>query len=116
MSGDIKSETSGCGAGLRCGKDQTPVRALSPWRVGGTRTPFGLLVFVDDATSRIMELRFVISESTFDYVERADQTLQDRLVKELRLRGIVFRAGDGQHDVTPTFLLGRIRPDICTLV
>jgi transposase len=110
-----------------------------------------LLVYVDDATSRIMELRFVVSESTFDYfaatrsyiekhgkpvafysdkasifrvnvkappcgpnatqfvramdelniellcanspqakgrVERAHQTLQDRLVKELRLRGI----------------------------
>jgi hypothetical protein len=110
-----------------------------------------LLVFVDDATSRIMQLRFVASESTFDYfaavrryikehgkpvafysdkasifrvnaraprcgpnatqfaramgelnidvlcanspqakgrVERAHQTLQDRLVKELRLRGI----------------------------
>jgi hypothetical protein len=110
-----------------------------------------LLVFVDDATSRLMQLRFVESESTFDYfdatrsylaqhgrpvafysdkhsifrvnakqplagdgttqfaramselnidilcanspqakgrVERAHQTLQDRLVKELRLRGI----------------------------
>jgi hypothetical protein len=110
-----------------------------------------LLVFVDDATSRLMQLRFVRSESTFDYfeatrayiekhcrpvafysdkhsifrvnakhptggdgttqfaramselnidilcanspqakgrVERAHQTLQDRLVKELRLRGI----------------------------
>ncbi|MDP9035229.1 MAG: ISNCY family transposase [Myxococcota bacterium] len=110
-----------------------------------------LLVFVDDATSRIMHLRFVASESTFDYfaavrryierhgkpvafysdkasifrvnaraprcgpnatqfaramgelnidvlcanspqakgrVERTHQTLQDRLVKELRLRGI----------------------------
>ena len=110
-----------------------------------------LLVYVDDATSRLMELRFVVSESTFDYfaatqaylerygkpvafysdkasifrvngsaarpgggltqfgralselnieilcantpqakgrVERAHLTLQDRLVKELRLRGI----------------------------
>jgi hypothetical protein len=110
-----------------------------------------LLVYVDDATSSLMELRFVQSESTFDYfasterylkrfgrpvafysdklsvfrataneavvgigytqfgramrdlnidaicattpaakgrVERAHQTLQDRLVKELRLRGI----------------------------
>jgi hypothetical protein len=110
-----------------------------------------LLVFVDDATSRLMELRFAESESTFDYfacmqryveahgkpvalysdkagifrvnaaapiggrgttqfaramselnidilcanspqakgrVERAHQTLQDRLVKELRLAGI----------------------------
>src|ERR1700687_3720090 len=110
-----------------------------------------LLVFVDDATSRLMELRFVVSESTFAYfealkaylrrhgkpvafysdkhsifrvsnenaasgngmtqfgralselnieilcantsqakgrVERAHHTLQDRLVKELRLAGI----------------------------
>jgi hypothetical protein len=110
-----------------------------------------LLVYVDDATSRLMELRFVASESAFDYfastrsylerygkpvafysdkasifrvaaseakktagitqfnralsalnidilrantpqakgrVERAHWTLQDRLVKELRLRGI----------------------------
>jgi hypothetical protein len=113
-----------------------------------------LLVYVDDATSRLMELRFVRSESTFDYfaatnsylrrhgkpvafysdkasifrvnkkdvkggdgftqfgramhdlnidsicantpaakgrVERANQTLQDRLVKELRLRGASTR-------------------------
>jgi hypothetical protein len=114
--------------------------------------PCTLLVFVDDATSRLMELRFVASESTFDYfestkaylrrhgkptafysdkhsifrvaregttgrgagisqfgralgqlgidiicantaqakgrVERMNRTLQDRLVKELRLRGI----------------------------
>jgi transposase len=111
-----------------------------------------LLVYVDDATGRIMELRFVMSESAFDYfastvsylgrhgkpiafysdkhsvfrvhqegssgrgggvsqfgralgvlnidiicanspqakgrVERMNKTLQDRLVKELRLRGI----------------------------
>jgi len=74
-----------------------------------------LLVYVDDATGRLMELRFVPSESAFDYftstrayleqhgkpvafysdkpqakgrVERAHLTLQDRLVKELRLRSI----------------------------
>ncbi len=110
-----------------------------------------LLVYIDDATGRLMELRFCASESTFDYfyatreylanhgkpvafysdkhsvfrvnkgdattgtgmtqfgralhelnidiicantsqakgrVERANKTLQDRLVKELRLRGI----------------------------
>jgi hypothetical protein len=61
-----------------------------------------LLVFVDDATSRLMHLQFVESESTFAYfndiicansspakgrVERAHKTLQDRLVKELRLAG-----------------------------
>lgn len=117
-----------------------------------------LLVYVDDATSRLMELRFVVSESAFDYfastrtylerhgkpvafysdkasifrvtapeakktpgitqfgralaelnidilcantpqakgrVERAHLTLQDRLVKELRLRGIsTLKAGN----------------------
>src|SRR6266436_5421080 len=88
-----------------------------------------LLVYVDDATSRLMALHFTASESTFSYfeatraylerygkpvafysdramyelnidtwcansspakgrVERAHLTLQDRLVKELRLRGI----------------------------
>lgn len=113
--------------------------------------PCTLLVFIDDATSRLMQLRFVTSESTFSYfealelylaahgrpvafysdkhtvfrvasqgartghgmtqfgralnelnieilcanssqakgrVERANRTLQDRLVKELRLAGI----------------------------
>jgi hypothetical protein len=114
--------------------------------------PCTLLVFVDDATTQLMELHFAVSESTFDYfeatkcylqrhgrpvalysdkhsifrvaregttgrnggltqygralgtlgreilcanspqakgrVERVHQTLQDRLVKELRLRGI----------------------------
>src|SRR5580700_5408994 len=29
--------------------------------------PCTVLAFVDDATSRLMELRFVISESAFDY-------------------------------------------------
>ncbi len=113
--------------------------------------PCTLLVFIDDATSRLMHLRFVLGETAFDYfravreyidqhgkpvafysdrhsvfragkstaaggdgmtqfgralhelnigilcanspqakgrVERANKTLQDRLVKELRLRGI----------------------------
>src|SRR3954454_11526080 len=124
-----------------------------------------LLVFVDDATSRLMHLRFVLTESTFDYfeatraylemhgkpiafyadkhatfrvnkagavsgdgmtqfgralhqlnidiicanssqakgrVERANQTLQDRLVKELRLAGIsTMEAGNA---FLPTFM------------
>jgi hypothetical protein len=30
--------------------------------------PCTLLAFVDDATSRLMQLRFVASESAFDYV------------------------------------------------
>jgi hypothetical protein len=123
------------------------------------------LVFVDDATSRLMELRFARSESTFDYfeatrnylgrhgkpiafysdkasifrinakdpksgvgytqfgramgdlnidiicansapakgrVERAHQTMQDRLVKELRLLDISTM--DGANDYAPAFM------------
>jgi len=123
------------------------------------------LVYVDDATSRMMELRFVLSESTFDYfastrsymlrhgkpvalysdkagvfrvnakdpksgdgftqfgramhelnvdlicansapakgrVERAHQTLQDRLVKELRLRDI--SSMDDANSYAPAFM------------
>jgi transposase len=125
-----------------------------------------LLVYVDDATGRLMELRLVRSESTFDYfaatesylrkhgkpgafysdkasifrvnakdagagdgytqfgramhelnidvicantpaakgrVERAHQTLQDRLVKELRLRGISEREAGNAY--LPEFML-----------
>jgi hypothetical protein len=123
-----------------------------------------LLVYVDDATSRLMELRFVASESTFDYfastesylrrhgkpvafysdqasifritgsarntsgltqysralselnidivcantpqakgrVERAHLTLQDRLVKELRLRDISTQ--DEANAYVPEFI------------
>ena len=124
-----------------------------------------LLVFVDDATSRLMEIRFVDSESTFDYfasmqsyllrhgkpvalysdrasvfratgsenrnttgltqfsralselnidivcanspqakgrVERAHLTLQDRLVKELRLRSISTQ--ETANDFAPEFI------------
>ncbi len=124
-----------------------------------------LLVYVDDATSRLMQLQFVESESTFDYfaatreyirahgkpvafysdkastfrvnakeprcgpnatqftralgelnidllcanspqakgrVERANLTLQDRLVKELRLVGINNR--DAANRFAPTFI------------
>src|SRR5216684_4155232 len=35
----------------------------------GRAAPCTLLVFIDDATSRLMELRFVPSESTFAYFE-----------------------------------------------
>ena len=58
-----------------------------------------LLVYVDDATGRLLELRFVRTELNIDIicanspqaqgrVERMNKTLQDRLLKELRLRGI----------------------------
>ena len=132
-----------------------------------------LLVFVDDATSRLMQLLFVQSESAFDYfdavgsyleahgrpvafysdkhsvfrvnakqpragdgttqfsramselnidilcanspqakgrVERAHQTLQDRLVKELRLRGIDSVAAGNAF--LPAFA-GRLRCSLC---
>ncbi|MCP5022281.1 MAG: ISNCY family transposase [bacterium] len=124
-----------------------------------------LLVFIDDATSRIVQLRFAPSESTFDYfhaakayvkqygkplafysdkhaifrtqkagqktgngmtqfgralnelnidiicanspqakgrVERANKTLQDRLVKELRLQGI--STIEGANAFVPEFI------------
>jgi len=125
-----------------------------------------LLVYVDDATSRLMELRFVVSESAFDYfeatrtylhrygkpvafysdkhsifrvyhegatgrskgvtqfgralaelnidiicanspqakgrVERMNSTLQDRLVKELRLQGISTM--DAGNAFAPAFI------------
>jgi hypothetical protein len=38
--------------------------------------PCPLLVFIDDATSRLMELRFVPSESTFAYFEALKSYLQ----------------------------------------
>lgn len=38
--------------------------------------PCTLLVFIDDATSRLMQLRFVKSESTFSYFEALDLYLQ----------------------------------------
>jgi hypothetical protein len=108
-----------------------------------------LLVFIDDATSRLMHLQFVQSESTFAYfnatqryleqhgkpsglhgdgmtqfgralkaltieiicanssqakgrVERANKTLQDRLVKELRLAGVsTMESGNA---LLPTFM------------
>jgi len=96
-----------------------------------------LLVFIDDATSRLMELQFVKSESTFPYfeathryldnhgkpvafysdkhstfrtnssqakgrVERANRTLQDRLVKELRLRQLSTM--EEANDYLPEFM------------
>jgi transposase len=127
--------------------------------------PCTLLVFVDDATSRLMHLRFVPSESTFAYlraarsyveahgrpvapysdkhtvfrvagagrdggmtqfgralaelnvdlicanssqakgrVERAHKTLQDRLVKELRLAGA--SSIEAANALLPTFIAG----------
>jgi transposase len=39
--------------------------------------PCSLLVFVDDATGKLMQLRFVCSESTFSYFEALELYLQD---------------------------------------
>jgi hypothetical protein len=41
--------------------------------------PCMLLAFVDDAKSRLMELRFVISESAFDYFRATRAYLAERL-------------------------------------
>ena len=52
-----------------------------------------LLVYVDDATSRLMEMRFVKSESTFDYFE-ATRSYLDRYAKPVALysdRASIFR-------------------------
>ena len=63
----------------------------------GRAEPCTLIVFIDDATSRLLALRLVVAETTRAYMEtlaakgrvgRANQTLQDRLVKELRLQNI----------------------------
>src|SRR4051794_41663031 len=42
------------------------------------------LVFVDDATSRLMHLRFVPSESTLDYLQAARSELRSMLVDEVQ--------------------------------
>jgi Helix-turn-helix domain len=131
-----------------------------------------LLVYIDDATSRLMHLQFVESESTFDYfkatrtyleqhgkpvafysdkhgvfrvnskdaaggdgmtqfgralhalnidiicanssqakgrVERANATLQDRLVKEMRLLGI----SNGGRQCVPAGIHGRLQRPLC---
>lgn len=164
------------GAGLWVPRSQRPRRVHQPRQrrsclgeliqIDGDRGPrCTLLVYVDDATSRLMKLRFVASESAFDYfsstraylerhgkpvaiysdkasvfrvaaseakttagitqfnralsalnidiicantpqakgrVERAHLTLQDRLVKELRLRGI--GAPESGNAYLPEFL------------
>ncbi len=57
-----------------------------------------LLVYVDDATSRLMELRFVESESTFDYFE-ATRSYLDRHGKPVAFysdQASVFRVTNSQ--------------------
>lgn len=148
-----------------CVGELTQVDGSEHWWFEGRGPQCTLLVFIDDATSRLMHLQFVQSESTFAYfnatqryleqhgkplafytdkhavfrvnkaaglhgdgmtqfgralkaltieiicanssqakgrVERANKTLQDRLVKELRLAGInTMEAGNA---FLPTFM------------
>ena len=78
------------------------------WWFEGRGPQCTLLVYIDDATSRLMHLQFVETESTFDYFEATRayldrygkpiafyfdkhavfRVIQDRLVKEMRLRSI----------------------------
>ncbi len=50
--------------------------SIAGLRTAGRR-PCSLLVFVDDATGRLMALRFVVSESTFSYFEILAAYLRD---------------------------------------
>ena len=43
----------------------------------GRAPPCTLLAFVDDATSRLMQLRFVASESAFDYFRSTRAYLEE---------------------------------------
>ena len=45
---------------------------------GDSAPPCALLVFIDDATSTLIELRFVKSESTFSYFEALESYLHKR--------------------------------------
>ncbi|MFT5694242.1 MAG: hypothetical protein ACI9QQ_000215, partial [Myxococcota bacterium] len=58
-----------------------------------------LLVFVDDATSRLMEIRFVDSESTFDYFESMQSYLEHhgKPVALYSDRASVFRATGAEN-------------------
>ena len=143
------------------------------WWFEGRGPRCTLLVYIDDATSRLMHLQFVESESTFDYfaatraylerygkpvafysdkhgvfrvnkkdaiggdgmtqfgralhalnidiicanssqakgrVERANGTLQDRLVKEMRLSGIRYDCG---RQCVPAGVHGAIQRPLC---
>ena len=53
-----------------------PARRLGPCLVRGPRAACTLLVYVDDATSRLMELCFAAVESTFDYFRATRRYLE----------------------------------------
>jgi transposase len=70
--------------------------------------PCTLLVFVDDATSRLMQLRFVPSESTFEYLRAARSYVEvhGRPIAFYSDKHTVFRvAGAGRHDALTQWLL-----------
>jgi hypothetical protein len=62
--------------------------------------PCTLLVFVDDATSRLMHLRFVPSESTLDYLQAARSYVEahGRPVAFYSDKHTVFRVAGAGHD------------------
>ena len=66
--------------------------------------PCTLLVFVDDATSRLMHLRFVPSESTFAYLRAARSYVEThgRPIAFYSDKHTVFRAAGASRDGGPT--------------
>ena len=84
---DVGGRTSGCRAssGGRFISRDCGARPMASWcrstapSIAGSRIaadPCSLLVFVDDATGRLMQLRFVRSESAFSYFEALELYLQ----------------------------------------
>ena len=71
--------------------------------------PCTLLVFIDDATSMLMELRFVRSESTFSYFEALDRylTTHGRPVAFYSDKHTVFRVPKPSEHMTGMTQFGR---------
>ena len=71
--------------------------------------PCTLLVFIDDATSTLMELRFVRSESTFSYFEALDRylTTHGRPVAFYSDKHTVFRVPKPSEHMTGMTQFGR---------
>jgi transposase len=71
--------------------------------------PCTLLVFIDDATSTLMELRFVISESTFSYFEALESYLlkHGRPVAFYSDKHTVFRVPKPNEHMTGMTQFGR---------
>jgi hypothetical protein len=73
--------------------DLTQIDGSEHWWFESRRPQCTLLVFVDDATSRLMHLRFVETESTFDYFVAARTHLQ-RYGKPIAFYSDMHRAGE----------------------